>query len=142
RRLRGWLGVPSTRCARSGTVGHMARSGAAATRPSVPLQWPLVGRHEQVERFERTLDDPRAHGFVMHAPAGVGKTRLGDACLSVAHRRGRLVARATAGPGIQSTPLGALAHLLPPGLADVRCDLVAVLDAVAAELRRNTDTGP
>ena len=51
-------------------------------------------------------------------------------------------ARATAGPGIQSTPLGALAHLLPPGLADVRCDLVAVLDAVAAELRRNTDTGP
>src|SRR4051794_3726154 len=95
---------------------------AAATRASVPLQWPLVGRHEQIELFESTLDDPRAHGFVVHGQAGVGKTRLADECLSVAHGRGRTVARATAAEGTQSAPLGALAHLLPPGIAaDVRC---------------------
>jgi DNA-binding CsgD family transcriptional regulator len=121
----------------------MARRDAArATRDPVPLQWPLVGRWEEIELFESTLDDPRAHGFVMHGHAGVGKTRLGDECLAVAHRRGRTVARASAGEGTQSAPLGALAHLLPPGIADVRFDLVAVLDAVAPELRIQGEHGP
>ena len=118
-----------------------ARATPVARAP-VPLQWPAVGRHTELELFEHTLDDPRAHGFVVFGSAGVGKTRLGDECLSVAHRRGRAVARASAGEGTQPTPLGALAHLLPPGLADVRCDLVAVLDAVASELRSHGDREP
>ena len=48
----------------------------------MPLQWPLVGRHEEIELFSATLDDPRAHGFVIHGAAGVGKTRLADQCLA------------------------------------------------------------
>ena len=127
----------------TGTVSWMGRPRTTpADHASLPLQWPLIGRHEHIELFESTLADPRAHGFVVHGPAGVGKTRLGDECLSVAHRQGRAVARATAAEGIRSVPLGALAHLLPAGLADVRFDLMAVLDAVAPVLRAQGEPGP
>ena len=76
----------------------------------LPLQWPLVGRHDELETFLGSLADPRAHGFVIHGPAGVGKTRLADQCLALADREGRNVARATATEGARDTPLGALAH--------------------------------
>jgi DNA-binding CsgD family transcriptional regulator len=120
----------------------MARTGPApADRAALPLQWPLVGRGEHVDLFETTLADPRAHGFVVNGAPGVGKTRLGDECLSVAHRHGRTVARATAAPGLQSVPLGALAPLLPASLGGARCDLVAVFDAVAPVLREQAEPG-
>ena len=61
----------------------------------------------------------------------MGKTRLADQCLGLADRAGRYVARATATEGSSSVPLGALAHLLPPGLSDDHRDLVNVV----AELR-------
>ena len=38
------------------------------TDAAVPLQWPLVGRHAELELFSATLVDPRAHGFVIHGP--------------------------------------------------------------------------
>jgi DNA-binding CsgD family transcriptional regulator len=90
----------------------------------------LVGRHEEVDLFAATLEEPRAHGFVIHGPAGVGKTRLADQCLAVADAGGRYVARATATEGLAGIPLGALAHLLPPGIGDERVDLVKVVSAV------------
>ena len=92
----------------------MAATGSADSASATPsLQWPLVGRHEQLELFTATLADDRAHGFVVYGMAGVGKTRLADQCLAVASRSGRNVARATATEGSRSVPLGALAHLLP-----------------------------
>src|SRR4051794_7940319 len=56
------------------------RSGAPATN-ELPLQWPLVGRHEQLDLFAATLADPRAHGFVISGAAGGGETPLGDPSL-------------------------------------------------------------
>ncbi|MBV9952382.1 MAG: AAA family ATPase, partial [Acidimicrobiia bacterium] len=108
-------------------------------RPSVPLQWPLVERHDELEQFAATLADPRAHGFVIHGPAGVGKTRLADQCLAAAAAAGRAVARATASEAAGAVPLGALAHLLPPGLGDRRSDLVAVVAEVRAVLEDNDE---
>ena len=106
----------------------MAGAGAAAaTMAGLPLQWPLVGRHAELELFAATLADPRAHGFVIHGAPGVGKTRLADQCLA-AGRPGRT--RPSPGPprprARVRAPLGALAHLLPAGIGDDRCDLVAV----------------
>src|SRR3954454_1442883 len=59
---------------------------AADASSALPLQWPLVGRHEQLDLFAATLNDPRAHGLVIHGAAGVGKTRLADQCLALADR--------------------------------------------------------
>ncbi len=109
--------------------------------PSPPLQWPLIGRGADVDLFATTLEDPRAHGFVIHGPAGVGKTRLADECLGVAAGLGRRVARATANEGTEHIPLGALAHLLPSGVADRRYDLVALFDEVGAVLRTERTEG-
>ncbi len=108
----------------------------------MPLQWPLVGRHEELELFSATLSDPRAHGFVIHGAAGVGKTRLADQCLAHADGQGRNVARATATEGSRPIPLGALAHLLPPGIGDERCDLVTVMSEVRPVLLEQARNGP
>ena len=118
-----------------------ARSARNTSTP-LPLQWPLVGRHEQLDLFTSTLADERAHGFVIHGAAGVGKTRLADQCLALADEAGRNVARATATEGSRAAPLGALAHLLPPGIADERCDLVAVMAEVQPVLLRQATNGP
>jgi DNA-binding CsgD family transcriptional regulator len=120
----------------------MARAGSAPPGTVPPLQWPLVGRHGELDLFTASLDDPRAHGFVIHGPPGVGKTRLADQCLALADLTGRNVSRATATEGSRSTPLGALAHLLPPGIADERCDLVAVMAAVRPVLLERATDGP
>jgi DNA-binding CsgD family transcriptional regulator len=109
---------------------------------AVPLQWPLVGRHEELELFGAALEDPRAHGFVIHGPPGVGKTRLADHCLATADARGRSVARATATEGLAAVPLGALAHLLPPGIGDERVDLVTVMLNVRPVLLEQGRNGP
>ena len=117
-----------------------ARSAPAASPP--PLQWPLVGRQDELDLFVAGLGDPRAHGFVIHGAPGVGKTRLADQCLALADQHGRNVARATATEGSQSAPLGALAHLLPPGIGDERRDLVAVVAELRPVLEDQTPAGP
>ena len=121
----------------------MAGAGSAASASAaLPLQWPLVGRHDELDVFMASLADPRAHGFVVHGSPGVGKTRLADQCLALADRAGRNVARATATEGSRSVPLGALAHLLPASLADERCDLVTVVSEVRPVLRDQAANGP
>jgi DNA-binding NarL/FixJ family response regulator/tetratricopeptide (TPR) repeat protein len=127
--------------ARPSTHKREGRVTVAPTDATVPLQWPLVGRHEQVELFAATLDDPRAHGFVIHGVPGVGKTRLADHCLAVADARGRNVARATATERLGSVPLGALAHLMPPGIGDERVDLVKVMAEVRPVLVAQGEPG-
>jgi DNA-binding CsgD family transcriptional regulator len=119
-----------------------AAGTVAATNPTVPLQWPLVGRHEEIELFAATLADPRAHGFVIHGAAGVGKTRLADQCMALAVASGRSVARATATDGSRSIPLGALAHLLPAGIGNERGDLVTVMSEVRPVLTAQATNGP
>ena len=122
----------------------MVRGASTATAgAALPLQWPLVGRHEDLELFTTTLADERAHGFVIHGAAGVGKTRLADQCLALAAgRAGRFVARATATEGSRPIRLGALAHLLPEGTADEQGELVGVVARVRAVLREQATGGP
>ena len=126
-----------------GTVCVMAPARSAGPASAVPpLQWPLVGRHEQLELFTASLADPRAHGFVIYGDPGVGKTRLADQCLALADDHGRNVARATPTEGTRAAPLGALAHLLPPGIGDERVDLVAIVSQVKVVLEDQGGRGP
>ncbi|MFC5219569.1 helix-turn-helix transcriptional regulator [Streptomyces coerulescens] len=60
--------------------------------------------------------EPSYSAFVICGPAGVGKTRLAEACLESIAREGTRVGRATASRAARAVPLGAIAHLLPSGV--------------------------
>src|SRR5262245_30495163 len=92
-----------------------------ATRRSAlmgPLSdWSLVGRDEELALCESSLVCDPGPGVVVAGVSGVGKTRLVTETLAKAMRLGRATARVTATETARTIPLGAVAHLLPAGLA-------------------------
>ena len=95
-------------------------------------RWPMTGREGELAAFARTLADRRSQGFAVFGPAGVGKSRLAEECLTHAVREGFRGAKVTASAAAATVPLGAIAQLLPAGV-----DLyepVARFAAVAAAL--------
>jgi DNA-binding CsgD family transcriptional regulator len=81
----------------------------------------------------------RARGAVLICgPAGVGKTRLANEFLALAKAEGRACGRATASAAAAQFPLGALAHLLPPGVGGKRSDAVALFESVLPAFRGAT----
>ena len=123
----------------------MVRGASTATAgAALPLQWPLVGRHEELELFTATLADARAHGFVIHGAAGRGQDPPGRSV----PRPGRPGGRGATWPGPPlprapgPIPLGALAHLLPAGTADERAISSASWPEVRAVLREQATGGP
>lgn len=95
--------------------------------------WPLVGRHEELDFVEASLDAP-SPGVVVAGAAGVGKTRLLREVLQRAIGSGRPTAWAQATRSAREIPFGAVAHLLPPSLeAGGRRNLLrAAADAIAS----------
>ncbi|MFE5549871.1 LuxR C-terminal-related transcriptional regulator [Streptomyces sp. NPDC056534] len=79
-------------------------------------QWPFVGRDCELGTFSGILADPRRHGFVIYGPAGVGKSRLAEACLKQAVDAGYKEAYVKASAAASTVPLGAVAHLIPDGV--------------------------
>jgi DNA-binding CsgD family transcriptional regulator len=80
--------------------------------------WPFVGRDAAVRELEALLDDPHCGGVILQGPAGVGKTRLADAVLAAAARRGQALGRVVATPAGQTLPYSAIAHLIPAAVLD------------------------
>ncbi|MGW3151688.1 LuxR C-terminal-related transcriptional regulator [Streptomyces sp. NPDC001177] len=85
--------------------------------PDVPQgRWPFVGREAQTAMLRAAWHDPGCQGAIVYGDAGVGKSRLAERfweeLVAGGARGGRTVATAAAA----TIPLGAVAHLLPPGL--------------------------
>lgn len=79
--------------------------------------WPLTGRIGELEKFARVWGSARYRSVVVAGAAGVGKTRLAEEFAARAAVGGTvLIGRATASSAAAAVPLGALAHLLPPGI--------------------------
>ena len=76
--------------------------------------WPLTGRHEDLDRLVGAVEQGCPAFFIV-GEAGTGKTRLAREALTRLRSDGWTVAGATATETARSTPLGALAHLVPPG---------------------------
>lgn len=76
-------------------------------------RWPLVGRWDELAAVELALAGGAASGVVIFGAAGVGKTRIAEEMRAQVERTGRTTRRAIALDPAASTPLGALAHLLP-----------------------------
>jgi ATP/maltotriose-dependent transcriptional regulator MalT len=114
---------------------------------AVVIRWPLVGRRDDLDAFAAALDEPGRRGFCIYGPAGVGKTRLAEECARLAEDHGRRVLRVTTERSNHAVPLGAIAHLLPPGAlrelgaSDVSDDVVRgrLLDAARRSLAEISD---
>lgn len=76
--------------------------------------WPLTGRQEDLDALVTAVEQGSPAVFVV-GEAGTGKTRLVREALSRLRSEGWAVGGATATATAQATPLGALAHLVPPG---------------------------
>lgn len=101
--------------------------------PAVVTQlWPLTGRHEDLEAILLALADGSRAQFIV-GEAGTGKTRLAREVLRRLEADGVPTAGATASESAASTPLGALAHLVPHGALDSPPHLFAATrDAIEA----------
>ncbi len=84
---------------------------------AITLQrWPIIGRHSELEVFEKTLCSGEHTGLVIHGRAGVGKTRLADECLQWASAGGHPTERVVGNRTTALLPLGAVVALLAGGL--------------------------
>ena len=92
------------------------------------LTWPLAGRDAELDHVRARLGTPKG-AVVLAGAAGVGKTRLGVECLSLAASQGYVPLRVSATQGATGLPFGAFAHLVPD-LAPSG-DLLAVLRQIA-----------
>lgn len=84
----------------------------ALTRP-----WPLTGRHEDLDELCAAVEEGCPAFFIL-GEAGSGKTRLAREVLRRLEGEGWSVAGATATESARSTPLGAVAHLVPVAAID------------------------
>lgn len=84
--------------------------------PDTVAPWPLIGRDRELARFAAAWTARRCRGVVVCGPAGIGKSRLAEEYLALAAPDGLNGGRATASIAAAAVPLGAIAHLIPPGL--------------------------
>ncbi|MFF7859419.1 LuxR C-terminal-related transcriptional regulator [Streptomyces sp. NPDC007904] len=96
-------------------------------------RWPLIGRDDELAASLSALTDRSTKALILAGSAGAGKTRLAEECLALAARQGFSVRQATASAAAKAVPLGAVAHLLPPGMDF--SDPVRSFAAAAASLR-------
>ncbi|MEV8097741.1 helix-turn-helix transcriptional regulator [Kitasatospora sp. NPDC085879] len=101
-------------------------------RYAVEQIWPLTGRATELAASRTAVEDRACRGILIRGRSGVGKTRLAGAVWQQALDAGHRGGRATATAAAAAIPLGAVAHLLPPGL-DL-ADPPAAFHAVAASM--------
>jgi DNA-binding CsgD family transcriptional regulator/type II secretory pathway predicted ATPase ExeA len=99
----------------------MAIDVGGAPAPVAPRaglgRWPLRGRARELQVLKEAVRERR--GAVIAGPAGSGKTVLAQAGVEFAQDQGMSVAAVAGTEAARSYPFGALATLLPPGLAAV-----------------------
>ncbi|MER7819156.1 LuxR C-terminal-related transcriptional regulator [Streptomyces sp. NPDC096153] len=100
-------------------------------------RWPLAGREDELAGFGRSWGEPRCRAVVVSGPAGVGKSRLAEECLSRVAGEGWKAATVTATAVAATVPLGAIGHLIPAqvNLSDPVKGFAAVAGALAGPRR-------
>ncbi|GLC06563.1 transcriptional regulator [Mycobacterium kiyosense] len=90
----------------------------------------MVGRSEEMAAIQAALSGPDASGIVVHAAAGVGKSRLARDALAVAEARG-CQGRWTVGTSsARAIPLGAFTTWAPSGVTDTMQLIRGVIDSL------------
>ena len=83
------------------------------------LEWPLVGRRDELELVGQALTRTSSAGVVLAGAPGVGKTRLAEELLRRSAAAGGATAWVRATRSASAIPFGAFAHLLPGDLRAV-----------------------
>jgi DNA-binding CsgD family transcriptional regulator len=95
-------------------------------------RWPVVGRHTELEVFERALSSGDLSGVVIYGGTGVGKTRLAEECREWAATSGHPTERVIGSRTTALLPLGAVIALLAGGLGrpgpDGQVDTMALFE--------------
>ncbi|MFN8019529.1 MAG: ATP-binding protein [Acidimicrobiales bacterium] len=94
--------------------------------------WPLTGRHEALDEVCAAIEDGCPAYFLV-GEAGTGKTRLAREVLRRLAEDGWPTAGATATESARTTPLAALAHLVPSDAIDAPPQLFAATRDALAE---------
>jgi DNA-binding NarL/FixJ family response regulator len=111
-----------------------------ATESGVVTVWPLVGRDQELRQVAAARADVGCSACVIHAPAGVGKSRLAREAQAAADADGVLTLWAQASASSSTIPLGALAGVIPD---EVRSDdPFELVRRSAAALRASADGQP
>src|SRR5258706_7509763 len=125
---------PFALCADRGS--QMPQPGGFRAAGSV--EWPLVGRDEELAAVEQSLESRALQAVVLAGAPGVGKTRLAREVLAMCEAREYVVRWAAATQAASSIPFGAVAHLMPR-LGDPVPDRAELLrravDSIVAEAR-------
>ena len=105
------------------------------------MEWPLIGRNQELTDLRGELADPQAHGVILAGEPGVGKTRLATELAKIAEGEGRSVRSAVGTESARRIPFGAVAHLLPP-LEEATVRRADVLQKAVIEISRGNGSGP
>src|SRR6266566_3491718 len=116
----------SSVCAERGLM--MRQSGGLGAAGM--LQWPLIGRREELAAVEQSLTSSVSRAVVLAGAPGVGKTRLAREALELCEARDCVVRWAAATRAASSIPFGAVPHLLPH-LGDTAPDQAELLRRAA-----------
>ena len=90
--------------------------GGVAFDGSIPEQWPLVGRLDELYRALDLLEAAGSAGVAIHGPSGVGRSRFASELLALAVEGGRRSLRAVATSSSTAVSYGAFAHFFPDEL--------------------------
>ncbi len=98
--------------------------------------WPLIGRERELGLIAGVLGRTDATGVVLVGEAGVGKTRLATETIRLGDVSGFATERVVASRAASAIPFGALAPLLPSGVAALAQGLNALRQATIALTER------
>lgn len=96
------------------------------------LTWPVTGRSEEMGAVEAAILAPDASGIVIRGAAGVGKSTIARAALSVAASRGCEARWAIGTSSARAVPLGAFAEWAQAGVIDTLQLLRGVIESLTA----------
>ena len=104
--------------------------------PTSRVDWPLIGRDRELGLIAEVLGRSDSTGVVLVGEAGVGKTRLATEAIRLGDASGFATERVVASRAASAIPFGALAPLLPSGVAAMAQGLNALRQATIALTER------
>lgn len=104
---------PATTASPEADPGSPLTAFTGEPHPPIAVEWPLIGRHNQIGLISAFAADASVPGVTLSGPADVGATRLAEACRDALGAAGNPTAWVVGTSAASDLPFAAVAHLLP-----------------------------